>query len=580
MPGQAEHVHARRRAPARAPRAARRARREADRVERRPRARRGRRPATPLTCRSRPSRVDVVVGAGPAASVRKPTRPASTTCSPSRARPPGARRAAAGSPCVCGHQRADAGDPHRPGRERAVGLGVELERRPERCPRDRSPRPRPRSVAAAERPQAALDREHAVVAVEARAQRSASTTTAAAPLEHTGRHGPTAAGPGAKPGARPRSDRAEEAQVRRRRRAACASAPAGGARSASSGAERAAADRKLVAVPQPRRRRRPRGRRTSTRSSAIGSPFRKTSATVAMPVEPQHELLARRRAARRRRPSGTTSPRRRGRGRRGRRRRRRARRLPCPAPARRSSRARRAPRVPRPRRRPPAIRSRARSARVRGPARASRRARAMAQPTAASSAVIASSHASASRCDVGLRVERPPARELEARAPCSRRRSACSAADAAAPVVAEQPVDVRGERARRPTRPCGRSRRRRRGRRRRRPRAGRAGRAPAGAPKRVERVGLAGARARWRAQQLARRRAQLVAAQPRAGVEAHQLGVGRQDVGRELAPEAEDAAVVLAVELVQAARCGSSAAARPSRSIASAITDVLTCSVR
>ena len=104
--------------------------------------------------------------------------------------------------------------------------------------------------------------------------------------------------------------------------------------------------------------------------------------------------------------------------------------------------------------------------------------------------------------------------------------------------------------------------------------------APSGcAPKRSNGL-VSGRRARWPRSSSRDGRAQRLARQPRPGVEADELRVGRQDVvGERLAPSAEDAAVVLAARARGGRCCGSSAAARPRGRSPRRRTDVLTCSV-
>ena len=162
---------------------------------------------TPFTCRSSPSLGDVVPGAGPAASSRKPTRPASIPTSPLAAR----RRA--GAPRAGPARRGCAATSGRVGNADLAATST-APSSPGASPRARasaSPAPRARPVGGARRrrrrARAASPRTASTPSSPSRRGRSASASTATAPRRsiQTGRQGPTAAGPGAKPGQRPSS---------------------------------------------------------------------------------------------------------------------------------------------------------------------------------------------------------------------------------------------------------------------------------------------------------------------------------------------------------------------------------------
>ncbi len=205
---------------------------------------------TPLTCRSSPFRSTSWAGLVPNASSRKPMLPTSTrVCErvPVTTRRTSCR---AGSPCVCGHQRSTRGTSSSP-----CAVGSSAGPRSASCARcapdgpssststERTcSSPKGRRLATTEStPRSPSKRGRSV---------SSSTANPRRRSTWTARHGPTAAGPGAKPGARPSSI------VRKNRRLrscdqARAPARARAARLVEQRRQRAAADRQLVAGAPP-----------------------------------------------------------------------------------------------------------------------------------------------------------------------------------------------------------------------------------------------------------------------------------------------------------------------------------------
>ena len=157
----------------------------------------------PLRCRSSPCSSTSWIGAAPAASSRNPTRPASTEirCSPS----PISSRApyVAGSPWVCGHHSATQGTVSSPVQRTAPSSSATSSAADQLCD------PRESSISTLGRVASANWSRHASTARRPSARStlgrsdSASTTTRRRRSRTTSRHGPTAGGPGAKPGARP-----------------------------------------------------------------------------------------------------------------------------------------------------------------------------------------------------------------------------------------------------------------------------------------------------------------------------------------------------------------------------------------
>ena len=235
---------------------------------------------TPLTCSVEAVALESSARGSPARGTR-PVRRRADARSP--ARPAGARRSRAGSPCVCGHH----------GRRR----------RSRSSPSPRSPRPRRRQLDAGAMASSArqLDRRRSgsrraverrstprtastpAVAVEPRTQLAAARTAAPA----AARAGPAAtarrAAARAQSPARGRAASCDRSAGCRSKRARSASAPAVVCETSSSGRQRPAADRKLVARARSAVLRRADGRRTSSRCSSTRSPLRYTSATVAIP---------------------------------------------------------------------------------------------------------------------------------------------------------------------------------------------------------------------------------------------------------------------------------------------------------
>ena len=226
---------------------------------------------TPLTCRSSPSRSRSCSGPGPAASSRKPTRPASIRSGRSPPSSRSATRWSAGSPCVCGHQRAASRHGQLAARPRAASrLRDERERRVRWRPEGpssstatelgaRAAERRAGGASTARTPPAAVEAGAQLERVERRAARRRSRRPRARARRRPGR----ARSPGSV-----RAASCGRSAGCRRRRAACASARAGGGVRLSSGAERAAADRELVARREPGADLDASARRTSSRSRA------------------------------------------------------------------------------------------------------------------------------------------------------------------------------------------------------------------------------------------------------------------------------------------------------------------------
>ena len=315
MPGQPDHVHAPRRARPRGPIAGR------PRVVASPTVSVGVQSApraktrTPLTWRSRPSRSMSCVSPGPAASVRKPTRPASTAIVAAPVRRAAGRRAARGSPWVCGHQRSTVGDPQLATDRDAVTVRRRGRARPRDARTGRrapaGPRPARSPSSGADAPSTAQDagrRRRGAAAAQLLARRG----RAAAPARPVATARPPA-GPGANPGARPSEHGPEPAEACRRRRARSASARAACAGPREQRRERAGTRiDQLVRRRGAGRRRRSRGDSNIDSTSRSRSPLSVDLGERRDPVEAEDDLLAAPPPGGLEGASGTTSPRRRG----------------------------------------------------------------------------------------------------------------------------------------------------------------------------------------------------------------------------------------------------------------------------
>ena len=559
--------------------------RQADRIDRRPDGAAGE-DRDAVDAQVEPVRRRVVI-AGAGASARKPTRPASIATSPAsrddqqahgvqrrlavRVRPPAG----------------DAGD-------------LELARGTDRLAVARQLRAAPRAVPTAAqldldrasargrraRRSAHVDREHAAVAVEARAQAGARRRPALAGARaRPAATGRPAAGPGAKPGVRPSSVGAEEAQVLLGRPPACASARAGGGARRAAGRARGSGSRARWLRASRRADVDRVARRTSSRVVEQRLAVEQDLGDRGDPVEAQRDLLAARRPARPRsavRNHQSSASRSRSSAPIARRGERRGS-VPGTRAGSQSSRRDRLGASGRVRRRPPSRRSSSIAAcPVDSSAPPGRRV--TAQPTAASSAVIASSQRLRRRGDQRLRVELAAAGEPQRERPCEpvddprrapsrrpRRRRSPSSQSTCEAVISKRRADH-----------AARWRRRSRGSAAASPveqrRAGRASSCGAEARERVRRRAPARGGARSSSRAASRSSLAARAAARRRSARARCRAAGRRR--RTRGPSRKTPAVVLAVELVVGRCCGSSAAARRRGRSPRRSTEVLTCSVR
>src|SRR6476661_3766829 len=180
-------------------------------VQSAPRAKTG----TPLTWTNSPSRSISWSGRGPAAMVRKPTRPRSTVAAPPAPSPASSRTSlSAAAPWVCGHQRVTSGTRTSPAKIAApsppsASASVSGARVIVTSPRPAAPSTVTVTVPGRSAPSVRCSRRRTARTPRSPSTRvrsaDSSTTSPRRRSSSTGRHGPAGAGPAANPGMRPMS---------------------------------------------------------------------------------------------------------------------------------------------------------------------------------------------------------------------------------------------------------------------------------------------------------------------------------------------------------------------------------------